>query len=73
MAKINPKRTWTTQKIDKTFAEQMKELAKQRYTHNLEKKLPSIPEMTRLLPRTEAWKNAIFELKTKPRREDIRI
>jgi hypothetical protein len=70
MAKINPQRKWTTQKMDKTFAETMKQLAKERYTKNLEKKLPSIPEMTRLLPRTNAWQQAVFELKTKPRREN---
>ncbi len=48
----------------------MKELAKFRYLKNLEKKEPSTAEMTRLLRRTDAWKQAQFELKNKPRREN---
>lgn len=71
MAIINPKRKWTTQKIDNDFAKIMRDAAKERYVKNLEKKLPTIPTMTRLLMRTQSFKNAMFELKTKPRKEDM--
>ncbi len=71
MAKINPKRPFTTSKIDSDFKKEIKDLAKMRYFQNLEKKEPSMPEMTRLIRRTNSWKNVVFELKTKPRRENI--
>lgn len=58
-------------RFDINFFQELKELAKFRYTKNLEKELPSIPEMTRLLRRTEGWKHSIFELKTKRRKEDV--
>ena len=57
-------------RTDPDFIKEMKELAKFRYLKNLEKKEPSAAEMTRLLRRTDAWKLAQFELRTKPRRED---
>ncbi len=57
-------------RADPEFIKEMKELAKFRYLKNLEKKEPSTAEMTRLLRRTDAWKQAQFELKNKPRREN---
>jgi len=72
MAKINPKRSYKTVKVDTDFAKEMKELAKFRYFKGLEKvKEPSLPEITRLLRRTNSYKGSIFELKTKPRKEEI--
>jgi len=71
MAIINPKRKSEITRADTGFIKEMKELAKLRYFKNLEKKEPSISEMTRLLTRTNAWKQAGFELKTKPRKEDL--
>jgi hypothetical protein len=73
MAIINPIRKWTTQKVDSDFAKIMREAAKERYIKNLEKKEPKLTEMTRLLMRTQAFKTAIFELKTKPRKEDLKF
>ena len=58
-------------RTDPEFIREMKELAKFRYFKNLEKKEPSLAEMTRLLRRTDAWKQGIIELKTKPRKENI--
>lgn len=73
MAIINPIRKWTTQKVDTNFATEMRELAKERYMKNLEKREPKLPEMTRLLRKTTSWKNVMLELKTKPRKEDIKF
>lgn len=71
MAKINRIRPWTTQKIDSTFAKQMREIGKIRYMKGLEKKEPKITEMTRLLMRTPSYQQSIIDLKTKPRKENI--
>jgi len=57
---------------DPEFIKEMKELAKFRYMKNLENKEPSLSEMTRLLRKTNGWKMGVFELKTKPRKEDSR-
>ena len=54
-------------RTDPEFVKEMKELAKFRYMKNLENKEPSNSEMTRLLRKTDAWKNVLWELKTKPR------
>ena len=54
-------------RTDPEFIKEMKELAKFRYMKNLENKEPSNSEMTRLLRKTDAWKNVVWELKTKPR------
>ena len=54
-------------RTDPEFVKEMKELAKFRYMKNLENKEPSNSEMTRLLRKTDAWKNVVWELKTKPR------
>jgi len=70
MSAINPRRKYTTAKIDAEFMKEMQDLAKQRYFKNLAKKLPSLPEMTRLLRRSPAWNNVVFDLRTKPKRED---
>lgn len=58
-------------RVDPEFIKEMKELAKFRYLKNLEKREPSTSEMTRLLRRTQAWKQAQVELKFKKRKEDI--
>ncbi len=70
MAKINPKRKSEIQRVDTNFLKDMKSLAKFRYFKNLEKKEPTFPEMTRLLKKTDGWKQSQFELKTKPRKEN---
>lgn len=59
-------------RTDPNFLKEMKALAKFRYIKGLEKKEPSTSEMTRLAMRTEAWKQMQFELKTKPRKEELR-
>jgi len=59
------------QRADPEFVKEMRELAKVRFFKNFEKKLPSDAEMTRLLRRSPAWKQVIFDLKTKPRKENI--
>jgi hypothetical protein len=66
------KRSWTTEKVDIDFKKEMRELAKFRYFKNLEKKEPSLPEMTRLVRRCPGWKSIIFDLRTKPRKENVR-
>jgi len=58
-------------RVDPDFIKEMKELAKFRYLRNLEKKEPSSAEMTRLLRRTDAWKQAQMELRLKPRKENL--
>jgi len=67
MANINKQKRTIVGRADPDFIKEMRELAKFRYMKNLEKKEPSQSEMTRLLRRTDAWKQAVFELKTKPR------
>ena len=67
MAKMNVKRRYTTEKIDSDFKTEMKELAKFRYFKNLENKEPTLAEMTKITRRTDAWKNVVWELKTKAR------
>ncbi len=70
MAKTdNEKNRTFPQRVDPEFIKEMKELAKFRYFKNLEKKEPKFPDMTKLIRRTDSWKNVIFELKTKPRGE----
>jgi len=71
MANMNNKKKTKLLRSDPKFAKEMKELAKFRYLKNLEKKEPTSAEMTRLIMRTDSWKNTLFELKTKPRRENI--
>jgi len=71
MAKMNNKDRSKPFRSDPKFLREIRELAKFRYLKNLEKKEPTDAEMTRLIMRTESWKNAIFELRTKPRRENI--
>lgn len=71
MAKINPIRKYKTSKVDADFEKELRALAKERYMKNLEKQEPKLPEMTRLLRKTQGYKQSIFELKTKPRKEDL--
>ena len=71
MANMNKKNRTKPFRSDPEFVREMRELAKFRYFKNLEKKEPTDAEMTRLMMRTESWKKALFELKTKPRRENI--
>jgi len=59
------------QRSDPDFVKEMKELAKLRYFKNLEKREPSFSEMTRLVRRTPGWQQVIFDLKTKPRKENV--
>jgi hypothetical protein len=56
-------------RADPNFIKELREIAKHRYFKNLEMKEPPLSEMTRLLMRTESWKTAIWELRTKKRRE----
>lgn len=63
-------RTYRTEKIDSEFQKEMRELAKFRYFKNLSKKEPSLPKMTRLLRRTDGYKQSMLELKNKPERDD---
>lgn len=72
MAVMNRKKPWTTVKVDTDFAREMQELAKLRYFKGLAKKEPSLPEMTRLMRRTYNYQWVLSELKTKPRKEDMR-
>ena len=69
MANMNNKNRTKLLRSDPNFVKEMRQLAKFRYFQNLEKKEPTDAEMTRLLMRTDSWKKACFELKTKPRRE----
>lgn len=71
MANMSKKRTSDIIRADVNFIKEMRELAKFRYMKNLEKKEPTTSEMTRLLRRTDAWKNAQLELRSKPRRENL--
>ena len=59
------------QRVDPEFLKEMKELAKMRYLKNLEKTEPKFPEMTRLIRRSPAWQQVLFDLKTKPRKENL--
>lgn len=67
------KRRTEPQRVDTDFLKEMRELAKMRYLKNLEKEEPAFPEMTRLLRRTDGWNQVLFELKTKPRKENVKI
>lgn len=69
--KLGNKKKSDIARVDPGFIKEMKELAKFRYLKNLEKKEPSTSEMTRLLRRTDGWKQAQLELKNKPRRENV--
>jgi bisphosphoglycerate-dependent phosphoglycerate mutase len=71
MAKICPKRSYTTEKVDIDFKKEMKELAKFRYFNKLANKEPSIPEMTRLVRRSPYWQNVVYNLRTKQKKEDL--
>jgi hypothetical protein len=31
-----------------------------------------LPEMTRLIRRSPSWKNIVFDLRTKPKKEDVK-
>ena len=70
MADMNKKKD-PVKRVDISFFNEMKDLAKFRYMKNLERKEPSFAEMTRLLRRTDAWKQGLFELKNKPRKESL--
>lgn len=71
MAKINGKKISDNQRVDVEFKKEMIGLAKFRYFKNLESKEPTFSEMTRLLRRTDGWKQSESELKTKPRKENL--
>lgn len=71
MRKIKKKNRTLGMRSDPDFLKEMRELAKFRYFKELEKRQPTDAEMTRLLRRTESWKKALFELKTKPRKENL--
>lgn len=57
------------QKVDKDFAEKLRELSSERMFKKLDPKPSSFREMTKLLSTTEGFKNSIFELKTKPHKK----
>jgi len=68
------KKKTTPQRIDKDFEKDMKEIAKVRLLKGLAKFNPrnlSMPEMTKLLRRTQGYKFSLEELKNKPRKEDL--
>ena len=68
------KRNSRPQRIDKDFEKDMREIAKIRLIKGLAKFNPnnlSMPEMTKLLRRTQGYKFSLEELKTKPRKEDL--
>lgn len=62
------------QRIDKDFEKDMKEIAKIRLTKGLAKFNPrdlSMPEMTKLLRRTQGYQFSLEELKNKPKKENL--
>lgn len=62
-------------RVDKDFIKEMKELALIRVNNRLSKftqRDTSLAEMTRLLRRTDGWKQSKEELKTKPKKENLR-
>lgn len=70
---MNKKRN-DPQRIDKEFEKDMREIARERVSKGLAKPLPkemSLVAMTNLLRRTQGYKLSIFDLKTKPKREDL--
>lgn len=71
MAQIGRKKLSEITRADVDFIKEMKELAKYRYLKNLEKREPTSAEMTRLLRRTQAWKQAQQELRLKKRSENL--
>ena len=61
------------QRIDKDFEEDMRKAAKIRLQNNLAQlkyNELSLREMTRLLRRTSAYKQSLFELHTKPKAKE---
>ena len=66
MAKVGKNRS-AVGRNDPEFVKEMKALAKFRYFKNLENKEPTLAEMTKITRRTDAWKNVVWELKTKAR------
>lgn len=72
MAKIGRQKKSEFARVDPQFLKEMKNLAKFRYIQNLEKKEPTTSEITNLAMRTDAWKQMQWELRTKPRKEDIK-
>ena len=71
MAKVNPKRLWTTQKIDAEFEKQLREVAKMRYIKGLDKKELKLPEMTRLYRRQPEHNLILDKMKNLPKWEDV--
>lgn len=71
MAKIGKIKKSGIARVDPEFIKEMKALAKFRYIKNLEKREPTASEMTRLLRKTHAWKQAQMELRFKPRKENL--
>lgn len=72
---MNNKKRNDPQRIDKDFEKDMREIARERVFKGLAKPLPkeiSIVAMTNLLRRTQGYKMSIFDLKTKPKKEDIK-
>ena len=73
MADINKfKKRTVIFRSDPNFVKEIRELAKIRYMKNLEIKEPTDAEMTRLIRRTDSWNKTLFELKTKPRKENLK-
>lgn len=71
MANMNNRKKTNVGRSDSNFINEMRELAKFRFIKNLEKKMPTDAEMTRLLRRTQGYRISIEELKKKPRKENI--
>jgi hypothetical protein len=62
------------QRIDLDFEKDMREIAKIRLNKGLAKFHPSeisVPEMTKLLRRTQGYQLSLNELKTKPKKENL--
>lgn len=65
----------TPQRNDSDFNSDMKKIAMERLTKGLARmnmRELSMAEMTRLLRRTQGYKIALEELKTKPKRENMK-
>jgi|TARA_Y100000034_G_scaffold134812_1_gene204399 hypothetical protein len=58
------------ERLDQGFRREIKDLAKFRYMKNLDRKELSFPEMSKIMRRTDSWRGVVFELKTKPKKEE---
>jgi len=69
------KKNRPTARLDPSFTEDMKNIARIRLDKGLAKFNPkelSMAEMTRLLRRTEGYRKSLEELKIKPKKRDLK-